>query len=76
VNTVRADTVRVELGEYHPSTKAWDAPHHERWVDVKPGTTKATFSKLVKGHRYRVRVFVHNAAGWSAANSWVTTTAK
>jgi len=75
VAAARADTVRVELAEYHPSTKAWDAPHHERWVDVTPGTTKTTFKKLVKGHKYRVRVSVHNAAGWSAPNSWVSATA-
>jgi hypothetical protein len=71
----RADTVRVELAEYHPSTKAWDAPHHERWVNVAPGTTKTTFRNLVSGHRYRVRVWQHNAAGWSAPSAWVTVTA-
>jgi hypothetical protein len=71
----RADTVRVELAEYHPSTKAWDAPHHEHWVDLRPGITKTTVKNLVKGHKYRVRVWAHNAIGWSAASSWVTTTA-
>jgi hypothetical protein len=75
VSGSRADTVRVELAEYHPSTKARDAPHHEHWVEVKPGTTKATFKNLVKGHQYRVRVWAHNAVGWSAASSFVTANA-
>jgi hypothetical protein len=69
---VTADTVRVELAEHHPSTRAWDAAHRERWVELKPATTKATFRKLVKGHRYRVRVWAHNTAGWSATSTWVT----
>jgi hypothetical protein len=75
VSASRADTVRVELAEYHPSIKAWDTPHHERWVDLKPAATRTTFRKLVKGHKYRVRVWTHNAAGWSPASPWVRTTA-
>jgi hypothetical protein len=73
-SAARADTVRVELAAYHPSTKAWDAPHHETWVDLQPGTTGKTFSNLVRGHKYRVRVWAHNAAGWNAPGSWVTVT--
>jgi hypothetical protein len=74
LSAARADTVRVEFAEYHPSTKAWDAAHRERWVELRPGTVKTTFSKLVKGHQYRVRVWEHNAAGWSMPTSWLTAT--
>jgi hypothetical protein len=69
-----ADRVRVELGEYHPTTRAWDTPHHERWADVKPSTTSRTFGNLVRGHKYRVRVWAHNGTGWNAPGSWVAVT--
>lgn len=75
-STSKVDTVLVELSAYHPTTKAWDKPHKSVWKRVAhPTTTSATFTKLVKKHKYRVRVWFHNAAGWSAQQSWVKATA-
>lgn len=71
--TSGVDTVRLELSEYHPSTKAWDRQFRSEWVDVAPTVTSSTFTKLVKGHKYRVRVWFHNAVGWNTA-SWVMAT--
>lgn len=71
-STSKVDTVRVELSEYHPTTKQYDKQHLSRWWTTRaPATTKSvTFKYLVKGHKYRMRVWFHNATGWNAA-SWV-----
>ncbi len=59
------------MGEYHPSTPGWDKEKREKWVDLSTSKTSYTFKGLNKKKIYRVRVWVHNKAGWSAPSSWV-----
>lgn len=65
------DRVRLELGEYHPTTSSWDKEKRERWKDVSASTTSYTYSDLTNRKLWRVRVWFHTKAGWSAASSWV-----
>jgi hypothetical protein len=68
------DKVRVEFGEFHPSTRTWDYQQNERWSDLPAGASTASLKSLKKKHKWRVRVHFHNTAGWSAASAWVTRT--
>lgn len=66
------DEVRLELGEYHPSTPGWDAAKREKWTDLSTTTTSYTHKSLTKKKNWRVRVWFHTPKqGWSAASSWV-----
>ncbi len=68
------DKVRLELGEYHPSTPGWDKEKREKWADLSATTTSYTYKDLTHKKRWRVRVWFHTKAGWSAASSWVERT--
>ncbi|MGQ0842659.1 MAG: peptidoglycan DD-metalloendopeptidase family protein [Sporichthyaceae bacterium] len=68
------DKVRLELGEYHPSTSSWDKEKRERWKDLSATTGSYTFKELTHRKRWRVRVWFHTKAGWSAPSSWVERT--
>lgn len=69
------DKVRLELGEYHPTTSSWDKEKRERWKDFSTTTTADTFKDLTQRKKWRMRVWIHTPQqGWSAASSWVEKT--
>lgn len=69
--SAKANAVKIEIGEWHPSRGGyWDLPRNSRWVQVSPSTASVLVTKLTTKRLHRVRVFVHNAAGWSAPTPW------
>ncbi|MGQ0466779.1 MAG: peptidoglycan DD-metalloendopeptidase family protein [Sporichthyaceae bacterium] len=69
------DKVRLELGEYHPTTGEWDREKRERWKDLSPTTSSYTFKDLTHRKKWRVRVWFHTPKqGWSAPSYWVQRT--
>lgn len=68
-------SVRLQLSLYHPSVHRWDVPEHIVLTSVSPTTRSHTFTGLLPGRRYAVRVWFHNSAGNSRASAWVRCTA-
>lgn len=67
----RTTVAMVEISEWHTSRHYWDLPRNSRWVSVPSSRTSVTVSKLTKNRLHRVRVFLHNSAGWSAQGPWI-----
>lgn len=68
----RANAVMVEVGEFHPSRGGyWDLPRNQEWFKLSPTKTSLTVRRLVKGHKFRVRISYRNAAGWSKSTAYV-----
>jgi hypothetical protein len=66
--------VRVEVGMYHPSTKAYDSQWNETWTDLSKSSTSKNITGLKRKQRYRVRVWFHTAAGWQANTGFTSVT--
>jgi murein DD-endopeptidase MepM/ murein hydrolase activator NlpD len=71
-----ADNVRIEVGAYHPSTKAYDSQWNESWRDVNTSIRTATKGSLKRKTKYRVRVWFHTAQGWVANTGYQSITTK
>jgi hypothetical protein len=71
------DDIRVEVGQYHPSTKLYDSQWNEKWVDLPKSSTSRNTTGLKRNTRYRVRVWFHTTAGgWQANTGYTTVTTK
>lgn len=67
----KVNAIKIEIPEWHPSRGGyWDLPRNSRWVSPSPKATSVLVTKLTKNRLHKVRVYFHNAAGWSRGTAF------